>query len=132
MYQVCDNNNTINIDYLGGLIDATPNREKFGLSGSDIGHMMESLDDGIIVDMNLSNWSGYMIFDAYIWYYNSHFWISWCLEYKFIKFANVCFFAFFYFSICRMKRKTTRKHINYSISRREFSTKGIKGRKNSI
>jgi len=55
MYQVCDNNNTINIDYLGGLIDATPNREKFGLSGSDIGHMMESLDDGIIVDMNLSN-----------------------------------------------------------------------------
>jgi len=55
MYQVCDDNNTINIDYLDGLIDAIPNRKKFGLSGSDIGHMMESLDDGIIMDMNLSN-----------------------------------------------------------------------------
>ena len=66
MYWVCDDNNVINVDYLGGLINAISDSKKFGLSGSDIDCMIESLDNGIIMDMNMSNWSGYLIFDAYI------------------------------------------------------------------
>ena len=66
MYWVCDDNNVINVDYLGGLINAISDSKKFGLSGSDIDCIIESLDNGIIMDMNMSNWSGYLIFDAYI------------------------------------------------------------------
>ena len=65
MYQVCDNNNVINIDYLGGLINVTPDSKKFSLSRSDINHMMESLDDGIIMDVDISNQSSYLIFDTH-------------------------------------------------------------------
>ena len=56
----------INVDYLGRLIDAIPDNEKFGLSGSDVNYTRESLDDRIIVDMDMSNQSGYLIFDTCI------------------------------------------------------------------
>ena len=75
-------------------------------------HMIDSLNNRIIVDMNMSNQDGHLIFDTHVWYYNSCFWISQCLEYEFIKFANVHFSAFFVFLIWRMKWEMTRKYIN--------------------
>ena len=65
MYWVCDDNNVINVDYLGGLIDVTPDSKKFSLSKSDINHIMESLDDEIIMDVDISNQSSYLIFDTH-------------------------------------------------------------------
>jgi len=55
MYQVCDNNNTIYVNQLGGLIYATSDSKKFYLIGSDIDYIMKSLDDGIVVDMDMSD-----------------------------------------------------------------------------
>jgi len=111
IYQVCDDNNVINIDYLSGLINTIPDSEKFGLSRSNIDYIMKSLDNSIIMDMDMSNQSNYLIFNTCIWYYNSCFWISQYLEYEFIKFMNMCFTTFFTFPIYRIK-KTTRKYIN--------------------
>ena len=112
IYWIHDDDNTINVDYLGSLIDTTSDSRKFSLSGSNIDYMMESLDNRIIVDMDMSNQSGYLTFDACIWYYNSYFWISQHLEYEFIKFTNMYFSAFFTFPICKIKIKMTRKYIN--------------------
>ena len=61
-----DDDNAINVNYLSGLIDTTSDSKKLSLSGSDIDHMMESLDNRIIINMNMSNQSGYLIFDVYI------------------------------------------------------------------
>ena len=55
MYQVCDNNNAVNVYHLGGLIDAASGSKKFYFCRSNIGCMMESLNDRIIVDMDISN-----------------------------------------------------------------------------
>ena len=60
MYQVCDNNNVVNVYHLGGLIDAASGSKKFYFCRSNIDCMMESLNDRIIVDMDISNWGGYL------------------------------------------------------------------------
>jgi len=66
IYQVCDDNNVINIDYLSGLINTIPDSEKFGLSRSNIDYIMKSLDNSIIMDMDMSNQSNYLIFNTCI------------------------------------------------------------------
>ena len=66
IYQVHDDDNAINSDYLGGLIDTTPDSKKFGLSESNVNCMMKSLDDRIIIDIDISNQSGYLIFNAHV------------------------------------------------------------------
>jgi len=40
--------------------------KKFDLSKSDVNHIIESLDNGIIIDIDMSNQSSYLIFDTYI------------------------------------------------------------------
>ena len=40
--------------------------KNFSLSGSDINHMIKSLDNRTIVDIDMSNQSSYLIFDTYI------------------------------------------------------------------
>ena len=55
MYQVCDNNNAVNVYHLGGLIGATSDSKKFYFCRSNVDCMIENLNDRIIVDMDISN-----------------------------------------------------------------------------
>jgi len=48
---------------LSGLIDVIPDSKKFSLSRSDINYMIESLDDGIIMDVDISNQSSYLMIE---------------------------------------------------------------------
>jgi len=76
IYQVHDNNYTVNVYYLDDLIDTVSDSKKFYFCESNIDCMIDSFNDRIIVDMDISNWDGHLIFNACIWYYNSCFWIS--------------------------------------------------------
>ena len=66
MYQVYNDNNIINVDYLGSLIDITSNSKKFSLSRSDIDYMIKILGDRIIIDIDIRNQSGYLIFNVHV------------------------------------------------------------------
>ena len=66
MYQVYNDNNIINVDYLGSLIDTISNSKKFSLSRSDIDYMIKILGDRIIIDIDIRNQSGYLIFNVHV------------------------------------------------------------------
>jgi len=51
---------------LGSFVDITPNSKKFGLSGSDVDCIMKSFDNGIIIDVDMGNQSGYLIFNTHV------------------------------------------------------------------
>ena len=61
--------------------------------------MIESLNDRIVMCIDMSNGSGHLIFDTYTRDYNSHICLTQSLENKFIKYVKICFSAFFAFSI---------------------------------
>ena len=47
--------NIINICYLSSLINTISNNKKFCFSGSDVDYIMDSLNDGIIMHMNVND-----------------------------------------------------------------------------
>ena len=73
---------------------------------------MKSLDDRIVMNVDMSNQSGNLIFDTHIQNYNCYFGICWYLKYNFVKFMNVHFSALFVNLNWRMEWETTRKDIN--------------------
>jgi len=84
---------------LSSLSNTTSDGEKFCFSESDVDCMIEGLNDGIFMHIDMSNGSGHLTFDACIRDYNSCICLSQSLENKFIKYVKICFFAFFAFSI---------------------------------
>ena len=66
MYQICNDNNTMDIIYLSGLVDITSNSKEFSFGENDIDCMIESLDDWAIRNMDMSNQSGYLVFNTYV------------------------------------------------------------------
>jgi len=55
IYQVHDNNNIVNVYHLDGLIDTASDSKKFYFCESNIDHIIESFNDRIIVDIDISN-----------------------------------------------------------------------------
>ena len=64
MNRVGHNNDLRNAITIQGLVDITPNSKQFSLSEDDVDCMMNSLDNKLIVDMDVSNRCSYLIFDA--------------------------------------------------------------------
>ena len=61
--------------------------------------MMNSLDNWATIDMNMSYWSGNMVFDTGIWYNNNCKQIRWSLENNILKFVQVTFDTAFTISV---------------------------------
>ena len=61
--------------------------------------MMNSLDNWATIDMNMSYWSGNMVFDTGIWYNNNCEQIRWSLENNILKFVQVTFDTAFTISV---------------------------------
>jgi len=55
IYQVYDNNYTVNVYHLDGLIDTVSDSKKFYFCESNIDCMIDSFNNRIIVDMDISN-----------------------------------------------------------------------------
>ena len=56
----------INVSYLGSLIDTIPNSKEFSFKESDIDCIMKSLNNRIVVDINMSNRSSYLISNVHV------------------------------------------------------------------
>ena len=65
---ICDDNNSIDIVQIGGLINITSNGEELSLSCCDINSMMDYLDNWTVIDMDICYWGSNLVFDTCIWY----------------------------------------------------------------
>ena len=61
--------------------------------------MMNSLDNWATINMNMSYWSGNMVFDTGIWYNNNCKQSRWSLENNILKFVQVTFDTAFTISV---------------------------------
>jgi len=64
MKQVSDDSNFGNARDTSGLIDATPNSKEFGFCGQNIHSMMDRLGDSFVMNMNMSDGGGNVVFDT--------------------------------------------------------------------
>ena len=64
MEQICNNLNFSNIRYTASLIDATSNGKKFNFCGHDIYSVVYVFDDRFVIDINVSNRGGNIVFDT--------------------------------------------------------------------
>ena len=70
MNRVCDDNNLIHVRKTDSLINTTSYGEKFGFSRHDVDHMMYSLDDWVVITINVDYQHNNLILDACIYYNN--------------------------------------------------------------
>ena len=66
MEQICNNDNFSDVRYTSGLIDTTSNGKEFSFSSCDIYSVIRGFDDRFVVDMNMSNRDGNIVFDTSI------------------------------------------------------------------
>jgi len=61
---ICDDNNMRNFKDLNGLIYPTPDHEEFSLSADDVDCMMDSLPNRIVVQVNICDRCGNLVFNT--------------------------------------------------------------------
>ena len=64
---VSDDDNILNIWSDNSLIDPTPDGEQLSLSSSDIYGLINILDNGLIIQVNMEYWGSNAVSDAHIW-----------------------------------------------------------------
>ena len=72
MNGVSDNNNFGNILFAACLVNAASNGEEFSFCTGDKGHMMNCLDQRVIMNVNVRDQCGNVVFDASVSYNNCH------------------------------------------------------------
>ena len=83
MNRVSDDNDLGNVIIIWGLVDTTPHDKKFSFGAGDVDHMMNSLGDGVIMDIHM-------------WYLSRSLMMDFILFFLFILFYFTFLFLFIF------------------------------------
>ena len=83
--RIGNNNDLGNVVMIWGLVDTAPHSKKFSFGAGDMDHVMNSLDNGIIMSVCMRYWCSNIILDTSICDYNGSRRGTWCLDDHVIK-----------------------------------------------
>jgi len=121
MNGICDDDNVLNVLYLSWTINTISNSEEFSFSGYYIYIMMNFFDNNILIFTNIQNWYGHFVLNTSIRDNKYYVLISKRILIDGIKFVIMSSFCISIFSVNWIKRKTIRKSIYQTKSKRKFS-----------
>ena len=128
---ISDDNDFGHVVYSAGLINAASYCKKFCLRASDKGSVMDCFDKGTIVRVDMRDGCGNIIFDASVRYDEGRLGFRRATKNHFVEFTTTNVVTIFYFFVDRNKRKSVRKDIRDTITRRKFMIDRRKRRKNT-